>query len=32
MIDNPDLWPGAKDIERGLKHVIDSAQPAEALT
>lgn len=32
MIDNPDLRRIAKDVERRLKHVIDSLQPAEALT
>jgi uncharacterized protein (DUF302 family) len=32
MIDNPDLRRIAKDVERKLKHVVDSLQPAEALT
>jgi len=32
MIDNPDLRRIAKDVERRLRHVIDSLQPAEALT
>ncbi len=32
MIDNPDLRRIAKDVERRLKHVIDSLQPEEALT
>ena len=31
MIDNPDLRRIAKDVERRLKHVIDSLQPVEAL-
>jgi uncharacterized protein (DUF302 family) len=31
MIDNPDLRRIAKDVERRLKHVVDSLQPAEAL-
>jgi uncharacterized protein (DUF302 family) len=32
MIDNPDLRRIAKDVERRLKHVIDSLQPVGALT
>ena len=32
MIDNLDLRRIAKDVERRLKHVIDSLQPVEALT